>query len=216
MGRKKEQGVFLRRNANGEWGNPVPVEISAVSVGPQVGRDVREIVVIYRTEKAVDGRLGRLHASCWASTSRSPCRSGRRTSFTARSRTARPGRINSSTRAGPDSWSDSLAPRGTQNRKFVSSTDEAKSCRPHETERRRCQGDGERSSSVSTPRAEKAKVDSPETARLKAVLTAMTNAPKDEVAGTGANDPKVRQASGGEPLRGRPYRLDRWVGCDEN
>jgi lipid-binding SYLF domain-containing protein len=53
-GRKRGQGVFLSRTKNGEWGYPKAVEVSGVSVGAVAGREVTDLVLIYRTQKAAD------------------------------------------------------------------------------------------------------------------------------------------------------------------
>jgi SH3 domain-containing YSC84-like protein 1 len=54
LGRKKGQGIFLLRDEKGEWGKPVPIEISGLSMGAEAGHKVTDLVVIYRTRKAAD------------------------------------------------------------------------------------------------------------------------------------------------------------------
>ena len=41
-------------NKNGEWGNPKPFEISGIKAGAAAGRVVTDMVMIYRTPKAVE------------------------------------------------------------------------------------------------------------------------------------------------------------------
>ena len=40
LGRKRGQGIFLSRNAHGEWGEPQPVAVSGISAGAELGREV--------------------------------------------------------------------------------------------------------------------------------------------------------------------------------
>jgi hypothetical protein len=52
VGRKKGHGIFMPRNQDGTWGRPEPFEVSGLSVGAEAGREVEELVVIYRTREA--------------------------------------------------------------------------------------------------------------------------------------------------------------------
>ncbi len=52
VGRKKGHGIFMPRNEDGTWGRPEPFEVSGLSVGAEAGREVEELVVIYRTREA--------------------------------------------------------------------------------------------------------------------------------------------------------------------
>ena len=54
MGRKRGHGIFLSRDEHGEWNHTEPVEISGVSVGAEAGREVTDMVMIYRTRKAAE------------------------------------------------------------------------------------------------------------------------------------------------------------------
>jgi lipid-binding SYLF domain-containing protein len=54
MGRKRGCGLFLSRDEHGDWGDPEPVEISSVSAGAEVGRQTTDTVIIFRTCKAAE------------------------------------------------------------------------------------------------------------------------------------------------------------------
>ncbi len=51
VGRKRGHGIFLSRDENGEWVHPEPVEVSGVSLGAQAGRKVTDMVIIYSTRE---------------------------------------------------------------------------------------------------------------------------------------------------------------------
>ena len=54
IGRRRGEGVHLRRDAQGNWGRPQAVEIRDWNVGAQVGREVSDLVILYQTEEAAD------------------------------------------------------------------------------------------------------------------------------------------------------------------
>jgi hypothetical protein len=54
VGRKRGHGVLLRRDEKGEWSQVNSVEISGASVGAIAGREVMDMVIIYRTKKVAD------------------------------------------------------------------------------------------------------------------------------------------------------------------
>ncbi len=51
------RGVVVTRNANGTWSNPVFVQITAGSVGWQVGVQATDVILVFKTRKSVAGLM---------------------------------------------------------------------------------------------------------------------------------------------------------------
>ncbi len=193
IGRKKGRGVFLTRGKNGEWETPESVKVWGLSMGPQAGRMVTDMIVIYRTEEAADqhgkfligltagGSIGRkprdrfTHSRFDADAEDSVLvyTRGQGILFGARivveiTTDSSPSRVKSKTR--PDAGkTDAVAGPAVK----VAKADAA----------------------VSQAKAKPVSV-SPEVARLKSTLTAMTRPLPAKVAATRAKNPKVRLTSG--------------------
>lgn len=177
MGRKKGHGVFLSRDERGDWGNPQPFEISGHSLGADVGRDVTDVVVIYRTRKAAR-EFGERRLTLSLGLEASGTLRGRRP-FRRRPSPAdnkdiliyarHHGVILGASFSGERRWG------------ATSATAEAKSA-------------GGPKASETAPAARW--VDSPESARLKAILAAITARPAAAAARAGVRDTSVRPAGG--------------------
>ena len=180
VGRKKGHGVFLSRDEKGEWGDVRPVEVSGTSVGAIAGREVTDMVILYRTRKAAED-YGKDNVSLAAYAHFLASRN-RRHKFDG---------------PGPDSKTEKDALTYTRNKGFVLG---AAMGGEHRWGRRGkglggVEGfpHGDRTSGSPEARPRPA-ADSPEAGRLKAVLAAMTSQPTAPIAEAGMKDPKVRPA----------------------
>ena len=197
VGRKKGHGVFLSRNEKGEWGNPEPFEISGVSVGAVAGRYVTDRVLIYRTQKAADKHgVSSLSLGLSMQASGSLKHKNKLSGPEPDSKTKRDiltyerhrGILVGAAISGEHKWSRSPAPVALKT--------------PPTTDRNVADGKDKVKVTLDASATEaKAKQsgDSPEVARLKTVLTAMTTHPPARIAETGTKDLNVSPASGAKP-----------------
>jgi lipid-binding SYLF domain-containing protein len=191
VGRKRGHGVYLARNEKGEWGNPELIEISGLSAGAEAGREVTDMVMIYRTQKAADRHAEQsvaLGASAGFHRSMhhphkfhgpGPDSQSKKDVFTY---TRRQGILIGARIIGEHKWGTSTSLEGPKTVATVDpkTTDAgAKATRTEESDPK--------------PRPGR---DTPEAARLKRVLTALTTAPAAELAEKGTKDPKVAPANG--------------------
>jgi SH3 domain-containing YSC84-like protein 1 len=198
VGRKKGHGVFLRRNEKGEWGNPEAVEISGVSVGAEAGREVADMVMIYRNQKAADHHAEQsfsfsLTFHIFGSLSHKHKFSGPQANNETKQEVltyiSKRGILVGATIRGEHKWAPSLEPvelkpPAIADQKSADAKVTVKVTKPD----------------ASAPDAKaKIAVDSPEVGRLKTLLTAMTTPPPAQIAETGTKDPKVSPTSGAKP-----------------
>lgn len=197
VGRRKGRGVFLLRNEKGEWGNPDPVTISGLSLGVKAGRMVTDMVLIYRTKKAVDRRtkdpftlslaLGAtvsLHFAAQFSGPDPDSATKKDVLIYEQKRGALVGAmIGGEVESYPSRTPlESKAPPAAD--QTATSTDTKATVKVTKRD-------------APVPNA-KAKLfgDPPEVARLKTVLTTLTSPPPAQIAETSRKDPNVRPASG--------------------
>ncbi|MBN2551785.1 MAG: lipid-binding SYLF domain-containing protein [Spirochaetales bacterium] len=57
LGGEYGKGVLLIRDGKGEWGNPVFITISGGSIGWQIGAQSADFVLVFKTERSVEGVL---------------------------------------------------------------------------------------------------------------------------------------------------------------
>jgi lipid-binding SYLF domain-containing protein len=198
VGRKKGHGVFLRRNEKGAWGNPEPVVISGVSVGAEAGREVTDIVMIYRNQKAADdhaeqsfsfGLILHIFGSMNHKHKFSGPEANSETKKEVLTYMRKRGILVGATIRAEHKWAFSLKPvelkpPAIADQKSADAKVTVKVTKPD----------------ASAPDAKaKIAVDSPEVGRLKTVLTAMTTPPPAQIAETGTKDPKVSPTSGAKP-----------------
>lgn len=201
IGRKKGHGVYLPRDVKGEWGDPEPVEISGLSVGAIAGRDVADFVLIYRTRKAADEhRLPHWVLSLYGHVAHS---------LKPRDRFRGPG---------PESKSKNEiltyyrhrgvlvgAGIGGEHRWVRAPAPVEPVMTPLAVERTDANGEaivplapGVSVREVGT----RGSGDSPEAARLKSVLAALTTEPPARIAAAGTRDSQVSPASASKPAAG--------------
>ncbi len=191
VGRKRGRGVFVPRKDDGQWGDPEPAEVSGLSVDASAGRDVRDIVMIYRTKKAADGRGG--HALSLGVDVRAYVLPKDRRKFSG---------------PGPDSKSGKEIFIYERHRGILVG---AEIQGEHKWGDAPPAGDPKappdpKAPAVASPRLVEAdRADSPEVARLKAVLMAMTR-PPGPAAEPATGDRKVRPARGCGPPPAWPSR----------
>ena len=196
VGRKRGHGIFLSRDEHGEWGDPEPVEISGVSAGAEVGRQTTDTVIIFRTRKAAE-KFGETPGNLTLS-------AGGLLSLRRRHRFDGPSsnsdeevlvyerfrglRVGAAI-SGERRWGPSLAPT------------DRKQERPAEPKvaEGKAQATAARDASKPAPEATRVR-DSPDTVRLKRVLTALTRSSPAQVAATEKTDVKVTPAGGAQPV----------------
>lgn len=194
MGRRKGHGVFLSRDEKGEWGDPEPFELSGHSMGAEFGRDVTDMVVIYRTRKAAE-EFGKPRLTLSLGFDASGVRKhddrfhrrsgsfGKDTLVYARRRGLLVGVLVS----GERQWGPSLAP---SDREAVRPGDRKA---PGGTDRDRV------AVAATAPLARAGRGSRiPEAARLRSVVMAITARPAAPVARAGTKDEEVSPASGAE------------------
>ena len=202
VGRKRGHGVFLPREERGEWGNPEPVEVSGLSVGAEAGRVVTDLVMIYRTRKAADKHVEQsltfsaaIHA--FASLHARRKFSGpeadsnpKKEILTYRRRRG----LYLGARIGGERMTGDLIAAGASKPPPPPppADDEKTAADDDKVTVKITKGDP----SATNP---KPADDSPETGRLKSLLTSMTKTPEAPVAGSGTKDPKVSPASEAKP-----------------
>jgi len=201
LGRKKGHGVYLPRNEKGEWGGPERFEISAVSVGPEVGREVTDIVMVYRTKKAADGHANHALAMSLSVKARHTLKAVETfngptdtTKKQVATFTRRRGIMVGAKFTGEHRWGAVLAPA------------ESKASAAHAS----------RPSLFGSADKTTLDANSPEVVRLRTILAAMAGR-FDKTAEAGQRDPNVSQASGmtaspeksDPPRTGGPLRTER-------
>jgi lipid-binding SYLF domain-containing protein len=181
VGRKEGHGVFLSRDDKGEWGSVRPVEISGSSAGVVAGRDVTDLVIIYRTREAAErygedaeSRIAFVQISTWRRRKFSGPRFDSNPTEDVLTYTRSRGIIVGAAMGGEHRWGPSWTPE-------ESKTPPATVLQVAERE-----------------------ANSPEVGRLKAVLTAMTTSATAPVAEAGMKDPKVSPAGGARPSAAMP------------
>jgi lipid-binding SYLF domain-containing protein len=196
LGRKRGQGIFLSRNEDSEWGEPQPVAVSGVSVGAEMGREVGDRVIIFRTRKAAEKYSG----------------TNRTLSFTI----GVYGSIRRKTRfLGPPANSDEEVLvyerfRGLRvgaaiggERRFGPSiaASDRKTKRPAEPEVAEAKAQPTMAHNPSSsPSSASPVIDSPDTVQLKRLLKALTVRAPAPVVSTTAKDVKVKPAGATTPL----------------
>ncbi len=193
VGRKKGQGVYLHRDEKGEWGVPELVNMETLSVGAEAGREVTDLVILYRTQKAAEKDAKHSFAIG--------------ANFNFYYRLPRHSRKFNGPRE--DSKPEKEVLTYTRKRGMVVGVrliGEYRSRTAPASGTQEAAGQA-KSAEVGTKAA---KTDQPvqetepggvlpEAARLKAALVALTAPPAAEVAEKGVKDPKVRAASGAGP-----------------
>jgi lipid-binding SYLF domain-containing protein len=191
VGRMRGHGVYLPRNEKGEWGSPELIETSGLSAGAELGREVTDMVMIYRTQKAADRHAVEsiaFGASAGFHRSMHHPRKFHGPGLDSQSKkdvftyTRRQGILIGARIISEHNWGTSPSPEGP---KTVATAD------PKTTDADVKATSTEKSDQKSQPGR-----DTPEAARLKTVLTALTTAPAAEVAQKGVKDPMVAPASG--------------------
>jgi lipid-binding SYLF domain-containing protein len=178
---ERGHGVFLSRNEKGEWGNAEPFEVSGVGAGAIAGREVTERVIILRTKKTAEG-YGEDHSVLSASIQFSAWWKRRGAKF-----------------HGPEG-------EMLQSKKDVLVYERSRGAiagAAIHVERRWGPSWKPADKAPTPPTGPKAaeaahgpSKPSPEVARLKAVLTAITADPPSRLAGADSKDSNVRPASG--------------------
>ena len=51
------RGVVVMRDQNGLWGNPVFITLAGGNLGPQIGAQATDVVLVFKTRRSVDGFL---------------------------------------------------------------------------------------------------------------------------------------------------------------
>ncbi len=203
VGRKRGRGVFLSRKENGEWANPEPVEISGLSVGAEAGLRVSDVLTIYRTQKAVAEDIGfSLSLGAEFRASGSLKQRDRFSGWTFHG-------------FGPDSMTKNEILHYTRYRGILVGgaihgehrqgphQAQADSTAQRTAERKAADGKaGVKVSAAASPAKFSPAKDSPEVARLKTVLAAMTTPPPTPAAEMRTKDAQVRTAAGPKPSAG--------------
>ncbi len=196
MGGKRGRGMFLSRDEHGEWGDPEPVEISGVSAGVEVGRQTTDTVIIFRNRKAAEkfGETPRnltLGVYGFVSLRRKhrfhgpASNSDEEVLVYERYRGLRVGAaINGERRWGPSFARTDRKTERTAEPGFVDGKAQAMAARD-----------------AAKPASEATRVsDSPDTVRLKRVLTTLTRSSAARVAASEKKDVTVTPAGGAKPV----------------
>ncbi len=195
LGRKQGRGVFLSRGENGGWDDPELVRSWGVGLGLQAGLLVTDSIVIYRTLEAADAH-GRFLIGAdvrWTIIKHRDRFRGPNVSASDHESVlvyTRKQGVLLAARVGVEITTDTSTPPVSI--QLISDANKT-----------RAGSDGPAKGAKLDPAVSQAKAKpvsvSPEVARLKSTLTAMTKPSPAKVAETPTKDPKVRLPSGPRP-----------------
>ncbi len=197
VGLRKGHGVFLARDGKGEWGQPEPVALSKISAGPEAGREVTDLVVIYRTQKAVDRDSGRslsLGLSFRVAGSLKPRHKFDGPKFD--------GKVEKEVLTYTRKSGILVGVRIIGGRMSVTPSAPPPSKTPSEADQPPADGGARVASGTTKGDPPAPAAEAPEAGRLREVLTAMTSPPAPQVAGPGKTDPKLSPAVAAKPPAG--------------